>query len=135
LARSSTTKAKGCAPTAGTRKGNGAGWGGAAKGEGNAAAGPGRPEGVGNGEGKRTVADLMIAAGGRELAARRWMEILDDPTHPHHATMVAKGSDRMDGASTQRVEIADKRLDEMTDEELAAIASRGSRGASSTAPD
>jgi hypothetical protein len=113
----------------------GPGWGGPAKGPGNRGAGPGRPPGVKNGQGKRSVADLMIEGGARELAAERWIAILQDPTHPHHATMVAKAADRMDGASTQRIEVADKRAEDMTDEELAAIASRGSRAPSGAAED
>ena len=43
MARSSTTKTKGCAPTKGTRHGNGKGLYGPAKGKGNHGPGPGRP--------------------------------------------------------------------------------------------
>lgn len=124
--------------TAGTRVGNGAGWGGPAKGGGNRGAGPGRPGGEDwrpDGEGKQTVAALMIAGGMRELAAQRWLAILNDPAHPKHAEMVAKAADRMDGAPTARVEIADGDPATMTDEQLAAIASRGRRGAASAAQD
>jgi hypothetical protein len=94
--------------TRATRTGNGSGgtgWGGAAKGAGKPPGNKlgGRPPGVRPGEGKRTVADLMIEAGARELAAQRWLEILTDPAHPRHAEMVAKAADRMDGAPTQPV--------------------------------
>lgn len=89
-----------------TRRGNGAGWGGPAKGEGKkgVAPGSGRPQGVKNGEGKKSVADLMIEAGARETAAERWLQILNDPTHPKHAEMVAKAAERMDGAPKQQIE-------------------------------
>lgn len=91
-------------PTSGTRRGTGAGHGGPKKGAGNKTAGPGRPEGRKNGEGKLTVADLLIAAGAREIAAAQWLAILNDPTHPKHADMVAKVADRMDGAPKQEIE-------------------------------
>lgn len=114
----------------------GPGWGGPARGgSSNSEArrpGPGRPPGVKNGEGKRSVADLMIQAGGRELAAERWIAILNDPNHPQHAAMVAKAADRMDGAALQRVEVRDADPDSMTDEELAAIAARGRSAAAGT---
>ena len=126
------------AASGGTRRGNGAGWGGAKRGEGHkfTAGDPlaGRPAGVRNGEGRRTVADLMAEAGARELAARRWLEILNDPAHPKHAEMVAKAADRLDGAPVQRHEIRDADPDSMTDAELAAIAARG-RGAPADAPE
>jgi hypothetical protein len=84
--------------------GFGAGWGGSAKGKrmqfGQGATG-GRALGVKNGEGRETVASLMIAAGGREEAAARWLAILQDPAHPHHATMLAKAAERMDGMPLQ----------------------------------
>lgn len=87
------------------RRGNGAGWGGPAKGAGKPPGNTeaGRPEGVKNGEGKRTVAELLIEAGGREEAAERWLSILRDPQHPKHAEMVAKAAERMDGAPAQHV--------------------------------
>jgi hypothetical protein len=116
-----------------TRRGNGAGWGGAARG-GESASATGKA-GPGRGISGKSVADIMAAQGARELAAQRWIEILNDPAHPHHATMVAKAADRMDGASTQRIEVADKRAEDMTDEELAAIASRGSRAPAGAAED
>lgn len=113
-----------------TRRGNG-GWGGPAKGAGGPGKreGAGKPKGVRNGEGKRSVADLMAAEGGRELAAERWLAILRDPAHPKHAEMVAKAADRMDGAPTQRLQVSDADPDSMTDAELAAIAARGARDA------
>jgi flagella basal body P-ring formation protein FlgA len=90
------------------RRGTGAGWGGGAKGEGakGPAEGGGRPVGVQDGQGKRTVAELLIEAGARETAAERWLAILNDPTHPKHAEMVAKVAERMDGAPTQRLRVA-----------------------------
>lgn len=114
-------------PTSGTRRGTGTGHGGPKRGEGNKTAGPGRPEGVKNGEGKLTVADLLIAAGAREIATAQWLAILNDPKHPKHADMIAKAADRMDGTAKQSVDLSvrDKPLDEMTDEELLAIAARG----------
>lgn len=110
-----------------TRRGNGPGHGGPAKGAGNRGASPGRPKGLRDGEGKRTVADLLIDAGARELAAQRWLEILNDPSHPRHAEMVAKVADRMDGAPMARIEVREADPDQLTDEQLAAIASRSSR--------
>ena len=107
----------------------GVGWGGPARGAGHrfTKGDPlaGRPKGVRPGEGKRTVADLMAEAGAREIAAERWLAILNDPGHPKHAEMVAKAAERMDGAPVQRHEIRDVDPDSMTDAELAAIAARG----------
>lgn len=121
-------------------RGNGAGagqWGGPPKGAGGPGKreGAGRPAGVKNGEGKRSVADLMAELGAREIAAQRWLEILNDPAHPKHADMVAKAADRLDGAPTQRVQVSDADPDSMTDEELAAIAKRGSRAPAGAAED
>lgn len=90
-------------PNPGARRGNGAGHGGPAKGAGNHGPGPGR------GNTHRTVADLMAAKGARELATKRWLDILNDPDHPRHADMVAKAADRMDGAPVQPVDLSDKR--------------------------
>lgn len=117
------------AASSATRRGNGAGWGGTAKGEGNKGAGPGR------GNTTRTVAEIMAAQGARELAAERWLAILNDPAHPRHAEMIAKAADRLDGAPKQSIEVRDADPDSMTDAELAAIASRGSRAASGAAGD
>jgi len=89
--------------TSGTRRGNGMGWGGPPRGD--AIPGrAGRPKGVKNGEGKRTIADLMAGAGAREKIAARWLDIIDDPDHPHHATMLVKGAERLDGAPVQPIE-------------------------------
>lgn len=109
------------ARTSTTRIGTGAGHGGPKKGDGNRAAGPGR------GHTHRSVAELMAAQGARELAADAWVAILRDPGHPKHADMVAKASDRLDGTARQSVDLSvtDKPLNEMTDEELLAIAARG----------
>lgn len=76
----------------------GPGWGGPPKGEGNKGPGPGR------GHTHRSVAELMAAQNAREIAAQRWLEILNDPTHPHHATMVVKAAERLDGAPKQEIE-------------------------------
>lgn len=115
------------ARTSGTRKGNGPGWGGPAKGAGNHAAGPGR------GITGKSVAEIMAAHGAREIAAERWLDILNDPAHPKHADMVARAADRMDGAPMQRMAVAGVNPDDMTDEELAAIAAgRGGAAARST---
>jgi hypothetical protein len=88
------------------RRGNGAGWGGPAKGEGNAVkgiAGPGR------GITGKSVAELMALQAAREIAADAWLAILNDPEHPKHAEMVAKAADRLDGAPVQPVDLSDKR--------------------------
>lgn len=115
--------------TSTTRIGNGRGHGGQANGPGKPPGNrmAGRPEGVKTGEGKRSVADLLAAKGAREAIAERWMAIINDPAHPHHATMLDKGAQRMDGAAVQRLEVRDADPATMTDEELAAIASRGRR--------
>ena len=131
MARNSTTRAPG----------NGAGWGGPAKGAGQApgvkGGAGGRPPGVANGQGKRSIADLMADAGARELTAQRWLEILNDPAHPHHATMIAKAADRMDGAPVARMDhtIRDVAAEDMTDDDLAAIAARGRKAATATQGD
>lgn len=101
------------------RRGTGAGWGGAA----------GKPAGPGPGRGitGKSVAELMAAMAAREIAAEAWLAILTDPAHPKHADMVAKAADRMDGAPKQTLDVRERNPDEMTDAELAAIASRGRR--------
>lgn len=95
-----------------TRRGNGPGHGGPAKGAGHRLKPAGDPDsdaaramaaGIKPGDGKKTVAEMLIERGGRELAVQRWIEILDNPSHPHHATMVAKLADRTDGAPVQPV--------------------------------
>lgn len=85
------------------RRGTGAGWGGAAKGEGSKAPGPGR------GITGKSVAELMAAQRAREIAAEAWLAILKDPAHPRHADMVEKAASRMDGAPVQPVDLSDKR--------------------------
>jgi hypothetical protein len=76
--------------TCGTRHGNGKGhggprngegWGGERKGEGNRLAGPGRPPGVKNGEGKQARARAMLEEAA-PLAAQVLVDVaanLDDP--------------------------------------------------------
>jgi hypothetical protein len=82
------------------RRGNGAGWGGPAKGEGNAMRGiPGPGRSITG----KSVAELMAIQAAREIAADAWLAILNDPAHPKHADMVAKAAERMDGAPEQRV--------------------------------
>lgn len=107
------------------------GWGGPAKGPGNRGPGPGRPPGVKNGEGKRTVAQLLAEQGAQALVAERWMAILNDPAHPQHASMIEKAATRMDGAPVARMEHAfrDVPAEELTDDELAAYIRRGGGGA------
>lgn len=88
--------------TSGTRHGNGMGWGGPARGD--AVKGrAGRPVGAKTGEGKRSVADLMAERGARETVADRWIAIIADPAHPHHAIMLEKAATRLDGAPLQSV--------------------------------
>lgn len=110
------------------RRGTGAGHGGPARnGASNSkqgVAGPGR------GVTGKTVAELMAAAEAREIAAEAWLAILRDPAHPKHADMVAKAADRLDGAPTQRVQVGAVNPDDLTDEELAAIAA--GRGGAAT---
>ena len=112
-----------------TRRGTGAGHGGSAKGAGNKTAGPGR------GITTRSVAELMAAQGAREIAADAWVAILNDPAHPKHADMVARAAERMDGAAAQTIRVSDVRPEDMTDEELAAIAARGRRRAAAGSED
>lgn len=113
------------------RKGKGAGvaWGGPAKGEGSREPGPGR------GITGKSVAELMAQAGARELAAERWVAILNDPAHPRHADMVEKAASRLDGAPVQSVDLTDKRAtisaEPLTEDEW--IASRGLAAAAGTA--
>jgi hypothetical protein len=112
------------------RRGNGSGvqWGGAKRGGvSNSKAGIAGP---GRGVTGKTVAELMAAAEAREIAAEAWLAILRDPTHPKHADMVAKAAERMDGAPMQRVQVSAVNPDELTDEELAAIAT--GRGGAAT---
>lgn len=93
-----------------TRRGNGAGlqWGGSKRG-GESASKTGTP-GPGRGITGKTVAEIMAAAGAREISAERWMAILNDPTHPKHADMIAKAADRLDGAPVQDVTSKGERL-------------------------
>ena len=108
MARSSTPVTPGAPPTKGTRKGNGAGWGGPARGAGNQAAGPGRPEGVRDGEGKAAIR----AATFRELLApdiptfaQKWAEIAKQDGHPHQHTMILKAAE-IAGEFVAKTEVA-----------------------------
>jgi hypothetical protein len=58
---------------------------------------------VKNGQGKRTIADIMAERDAREKIAERWLAIIDNPAHPHHATMLVKGADRLDGNPVQPI--------------------------------
>lgn len=82
----------------------GEGWGGEAKGAAVREAGPGRPKGVKDGDGKKTVAELLEEAGARGKIAQRWIDIIDNPDHPMHAQMLDKGAQRLDGAPITRTE-------------------------------
>lgn len=114
------------------RRGNGAGvqWGGPKRG--GVSNSKERIPGPGRGITGRTVAELMAAAGAREIAADAWLAILTNPDHPKHADMVAKARDALDGAPVQRVQVSAVNPDELTDEELAAIAT-GRGGAAARA--
>lgn len=102
----------------------GDGWGGPPNGEGNRQAGPGRPEGVANGEGKR-ASFRAIMAPHVEATAERWLAIIGKPAHPHHHTMIIKHAELM-GEMKQVVDMSVKTdPSQMTDAELAAIAARG----------
>lgn len=60
--------------------------------------------GVKPGEGKRRkIAELLEERDARAVVADAWMAILRDPSHPHHATMIDKAANRLDGAPTQPV--------------------------------
>ncbi len=115
--------------TSGTRpKGSGIPAGGDGcgppKGAGNRQAGPGRPEGVANGEGKR-ASFRAIMAPHVEATAERWLTIISTPGHPHHHTMIIKHAELM-GEMKQVVDMSVKTdPSQMTDAELAAIAARG----------
>lgn len=84
-----------------TRIGTGAGHGGPAR-KGQSASKTGE-HGPGRGNTHRTVAELMAAQGAREIAAEKWLAILNDPAHPKHADMVAKAAERLDGAPEQKI--------------------------------
>ena len=106
----------------------GDGWGGPPNGEGNRQAGPGRPEGVANGEGKQTVAELLAGRGARQIIADMWLAIIKDPKHPHHATMLVKGADRIDGtAVATTISASVDEFAELTDAELEARIDRARR--------
>jgi hypothetical protein len=67
--------------SSGTRRGNGSGWGGAARGEGNREAGPGRPEGVKNGEGRAARAREALAEAA-PLAVQTIIDLAADKADP-----------------------------------------------------
>lgn len=106
---------------------------GDANGEGHHGAGPGRPKGMKSGEGKKaTFRDLL--APHIENTAGRWLAIINDPGHPHHHTMILKHAE-LNREFKQDVDVTlrDAPLEDLTDEELAAIAARGRRA--SAAPE
>jgi hypothetical protein len=113
------------------RRGNGAGYGGPAKGEGHrfTAGDPlaGRPAGVKDGEGKRARSAEMCAPLVAD-AVQVWREVMADAAAPPAARIAAaeKIIARAEGATPQRVEIADSRdLATLTDAELEAIVRGG----------
>lgn len=67
--------------TSTTRKGNGAGWGGAAKGEGKTDPGPGKPAGMKAGEGKAAMARARLEAAA-DAAAQTVVSIASDINDP-----------------------------------------------------
>lgn len=94
-----------------TRHGSGAGYGGAkrggrTKGEPPKVAGPGRPKGVKTGEGKKATFRAHLAPH-IEATADRWLAIINDPSHPHHHTMVLKHAE-LEGEFKQAVELTGK---------------------------
>lgn len=114
-----------------TRRGNGAGWGGAARnGTSNSATrtpGPGRPPGMKNGEGKAAKAAELCAPLVPDAVAVL-EEVMRDAAAPAAARIAAaeKVIARAEGATPQRVEITDNRdLATLTDAELEAIVRGG----------
>ncbi|WP_160119889.1 hypothetical protein [Rhodovarius lipocyclicus] len=57
-----------------------------------------------DGDGKKTVADLLEEAGARGKIAQHWLKIIENPDHPMHAQMLDKGAQRLDGAPIARTE-------------------------------
>jgi hypothetical protein len=74
----------------------GRGWGGPARGNYDATrpAGPGRPRGVRNGEGKRARMREYLAPHS-EAMAQRWLEKALDPQDPHAATLLVKAAEML----------------------------------------
>ena len=112
------------------RRGNGAGWGGPAKGAGKPPGNreAGRPPGVKTGEGKAARSAEMCAPLVAD-AVEVWREVMADADAPAAARIAAaeKIIARAEGATPQRVEIADSRdLATLTDAELEAIVRGGS---------
>lgn len=112
-----------------TRKGNGEGWGGAAKGAGKKGAGhgQGRPEGVKNGEGKKARSSDACAPLVAD-AVEVWRAVMMDKKQPAQARVAAaeKIIHRAEGATPQRIEV-NGAVDwsRLSDDELAAIAANG----------
>ncbi len=109
------------------RPANGAGYGGPAKGAGNRSAGPGRPAGVRNGEGKAARSADLCAPHVAD-AVEVWRVVMVDSKQPAQARIAAaeKIIARAEGATPQRIAVVDERdLDSLTDAELAALARGG----------
>lgn len=73
-----------------------------------------------------------------DKVALTWLEIMTDPNAPPQARIHAaeKIAERVEGKVSDKLALLDTRnADEMTDEELALIASRGRAEASDAAPD
>lgn len=121
-------------------RGGGRGYGGPARGTTRAAFTPERqpdPEAI-----KRGIAmskRLKELLGGHlDAVAKTWVEIMNDPRQPAQARISAaeKIAERVEGKVSDKLALLDTRNpDDMTDEELAAIARRGRAEASDAAPD
>ncbi|RVT95239.1 hypothetical protein EOD42_16775 [Rhodovarius crocodyli] len=88
---------------------------------------------MGDGEGKKATFRSLLAPH-IENTARRWLKIINDPTHPHHHTMILKHAElNREFKQDLDVTLRDAPLEDLTDEELAAIVARGRRA--SAAPE
>ncbi len=122
--RTSGTWAKGSGIPAG-----GDGWGGQAKGAGHTGAGPGRPEGMKDGEGKAArLADL----GAAHIASvmQVWVDVMGDVNAPPMARIAAaeKIADRVEGKAVATTVSANVNADEnLSPAELAAAIARARR--------
>ena len=127
--------------TGGTRKGNGAGWGGAAKG--GAAGGPAQPFAPANpgggggslpgaGRGKQATEKSAARTATREQMMGVYVEVALDPNQPGMTRISAaeKWQDRTEGKpkSTANVTLNKNVRDLSTDEILAALAASGVAG-------
>jgi hypothetical protein len=111
------------------------GWGGPAKGRGNKGPGPGRPKGVPDGQGKiprRQAAFRALMADYIPRTVERWKALIDQPSHPHHHTMLLKHVE-LEGEFKEHI-VIDKPAEEMTDAELEAVVRRGRGGRGAADP-